>query len=118
MQELESIYNATNETNPLQLFLSDYASLFVAKVVRVSDVADESIIPSYYTHKGFLVEKWFVISDIRELVRNNFEVIRDEFLSKITSNNRTYSLYGNNYIYPLIIRQKIPLNYFEEGVHS
>lgn len=117
MQELESIYNATNETNPLQLFLSDYASLFVAKVVCVSDVADEGIIPPYYTQKGFLVEKWFIISDMRELVRHNFEVIRDEFLSKITANNRTYSLYGNNYVYPLIIQQKIPLDYFEEGVY-
>ncbi len=45
---LEEIYKATNEKNFLQLFLTDYANLFAAKVIKVSKEIDESLIPSYY----------------------------------------------------------------------
>ncbi len=60
---LEEIYKATNEKNFLQLFLTDYANLFVAKVVRVSKDIDEGLIPSYYKEK---IWKWktFLLSAI------------------------------------------------------
>ncbi|EOI2093357.1 hypothetical protein ACMG2F_001745, partial [Campylobacter coli] len=35
-QKLSEIYKNTSADNPLQLFLSDYANLFVAKVVKIS----------------------------------------------------------------------------------
>lgn len=60
---LEEIYKATNEKNFLQLFLTDYANLFVAKVIKVSKDIDESLIPSYYKEK---IWKWktFLLSAI------------------------------------------------------
>ncbi len=48
---LEEVYKATSEENFLQLFLTDYANLFVAKVIKVSKDIDESLIPSYYKEK-------------------------------------------------------------------
>ncbi|GAA7675395.1 hypothetical protein HpMMM65_11240 [Helicobacter pylori] len=99
---LEEIYKATNEENFLQLFLTDYANLFVAKVIKVSKDIDEGLIPSYYKEKNLEVEDFFVISDLRELVREDFSLLRDQFLANfIAPNNHTYAIYGNNYVYPL-----------------
>ncbi|GAA8926041.1 hypothetical protein HpEKB14_01800 [Helicobacter pylori] len=109
---LEEVYKATNEKNFLQLFLTDYANLFVAKVVRVSR-DDESLIPSYYKEKNLEVEDFFIISDLRELVREDFSLLRDQFLANfIASNNHTYAIYGNNYVYPLPVRLKKERSYF------
>ncbi len=44
-QKLSEIYKNTSADNPLQLFLSDYANLFVAKVVKISKEVDKNIIP-------------------------------------------------------------------------
>lgn len=116
--ELENIYANTSEENFLQLFLTDYSSLFVAKVVAVSSEDESNIAPIYYKEKTLDVEKWFIIRDIRELVRDDFNSVRDNFLSNFTTpnfNNRTYTIYGNAYVYPLIVEQKSKVNYFESG---
>ncbi|PUD57980.1 ATP-binding protein [Helicobacter pylori] len=110
---LEEIYKATNEKNFLQLFLTDYANLFVAKVIKVSKEIDESLIPSYYKEKNLEVEDFFIISDLRELVREDFSLLRDQFLANfIAPNNHTYAIYGNNYVYPLPVRLKEERSYF------
>ncbi len=99
---LEEIYKATNEKNFLQLFLTDYANLFAAKVIKVSKEIDESLIPSYYKEKNLEVEDFFIIS-----------LLRDQFLANfIAPNNHTYAIYGNNYVYPLPVRLKEERSYF------
>ncbi|GAA8748447.1 hypothetical protein oki423_08250 [Helicobacter pylori] len=96
---LEEIYKAASEENFLQLFLTDYANLFAAKVIKVSKDIDESLIPSYYKEKNLEVEDFFIISDLRELVREDFSLLRDQFLANfIAPNNHTYAIYGNNYV--------------------
>ncbi|GAA8133941.1 hypothetical protein NP0149_08060 [Helicobacter pylori] len=96
---LEEIYKATNEENFLQLFLTDYANLFAAKVIKVSKEIDESLIPGYYKEKNLEVE--------------DFSLLRDQFLANfIAPNNHTYAIYGNNYVYPLPVRLKEERSYF------
>ncbi|GAA7164976.1 hypothetical protein HpMS118_07750 [Helicobacter pylori] len=102
---LEEIYKATGEENFLQLFLTDYANLFAAKVIKVSKDIDEGLIPSYYKEKNLEVEDFFIISDLRELVREDFSLLRDQFLA-------TYAIYGNNYACPLPVRLKEERSYF------
>ncbi|WQT43995.1 ATP-binding protein [Helicobacter pylori] len=110
---LEEIYKATNEENFLQLFLTDYANLFAAKVIKVSKDIDEGLIPSYYKEKNLEVEDFFIISDLRELVREDFSLLRDQFLANfIAPNNHTYAIYGNNYACPLPVRLKEERSYF------
>lgn len=83
-------------------------------MIKVSKNADESLLPSYYKAQNLEVENYFLIDDLRQLVSENFSLIRDEFLSNfITPNAHTYAIYGNNYVYPLIVRQKRFINYFE-----
>lgn len=115
LQALQSLLESSNSPF-LQLFLTDYASLYVAKVVKIAENADESIIPSYYKKKKLSVEGFFIIEDLRELVRDDFVSVRDEYLANFTTpdyDNHTYALYGNAYVYPLIIEQKQHLAYFE-----
>ncbi|GAA8327154.1 hypothetical protein DR8_10620 [Helicobacter pylori] len=110
---LEEIYKATNEKNFLQLFLTDYANLFAAKVIKVSKEIDEGLIPSYYKEKNLEVEDFFIISDLRELIREDFSLLRDQFLANfIAPNNHTYAIYGNNYVYPLPVKLKEERSYF------
>lgn len=115
LQALQSLLERSNSPF-LQLFLTDYARLYVAKVVKIAENADESIIPSYYKDKKLSVEGFFIIEDLRELVRDDFVSVRDEYLANFTTpdyDNHTYALYGNAYVYPLIIEQKQHLAYFE-----
>lgn len=115
LQALQNLLESSNSPF-LQLFLTDYASLYVAKVVKIAENADESIIPSYYKDKKLSVEGFFIIEDLRELVRDDFVSVRDEYLANFTTpdyDNHTYALYGNAYVYPLIIEQKQHLAYFE-----
>lgn len=115
LQALQSLLESSNSPF-LQLFLTDYASLYVAKVVKIAENADESIIPSYYKDKKLSVEGFFIIEDLRELVRDDFVSVRDEYLANFTTpdyDNHTYALYGNAYVYPLIIEQKQHLTYFD-----
>ncbi len=93
---LEEIYKATGEKNFLQLFLTDYANLFAAKVIKVSKDIDEDLIPSYYKEKNLEVEDFFIISD---LSREDFSLLRDQFLANfIVPNNHTYAIYRNKSI--------------------
>ncbi|GAA9947763.1 hypothetical protein VN0905_12460 [Helicobacter pylori] len=110
---LEEIYKAASEENFLQLFLTDYANLFVAKMIKVSKDINEGLIPSYYKEKNLEVEDFFIISDLRELIREDFSLLRDQFLANfIAPNNHTYAIYGNNYVCPLPVRLKEERSYF------
>lgn len=115
LQALQNLLESSNSPF-LQLFLTDYASLYVAKVIKIAENVDESIIPSYYKDKKLSVEGFFIIEDLRELVRDDFVSVRDEYLANFTTpdyDNHTYALYGNAYAYPLIIEQKQHLTYFD-----
>jgi len=115
-EQLSSIYECVNEESYLQLFLTDYSNIYSAKVVKVTDEDMSDIAPFYYKEKNLEVESWFVITDMREIVRNDFEIIREEVLSNFTTpnfDNHSYAIYGNNYIYPLMIDMKEEINYFE-----
>ncbi|GAA9071166.1 hypothetical protein BTM315_09210 [Helicobacter pylori] len=107
---LEEIYKAAGEKNFLQLFLTDYANLFAAKVIKVSKDIDEGLIPSYYKEKNLEVEDFFIISN---LSREYFSLLRDQFLANfIAPNNHTYAIYGNNYVCPLPVKLKEERSYF------
>lgn len=106
----------SNHSNFLQLFLTDYANLYVAKVVDIVKTAQDKLIPHYYKEKNLNVECYFIISDLREIVRDNFAIIRDKYLANLTTphfENHTYALYGNSYSYPLQVAQKEKICYFE-----
>jgi len=112
--ELENIYTTTNGEDFLQLFITDYSSMYVLKVIEIVDSVDEGLKADYY--KDMEVEKWFMVEDMREVVRNDFEKTRDIILSNFTTpqfGNHTFIVYGNRYHFPLIVEQKELIDYFE-----
>lgn len=114
--ELEKIYKNVDELNHLQLFLTDYSSIYVAKVVAISSDDWYGLAPAYYKEKNLEVEIWYMITDICEIIKNDFEKTRDEILANFTTTNfgnHTYAVYGNSYIYPLIVDMKYDINYFD-----
>lgn len=116
-EKLESLYGAVSEKNYLQLFLTDYASMYVAKVVAVTDGDFHNSAPTYYKDKSLEVETWFIISDIRRVVHDDFAQVRDRVLANFTTpnfGNHHYAVYGNAYIYPLMVEQDEPLDYFAD----
>lgn len=116
-EELEKIYSSTTSKDYLQLFLTDYSNIYVAKVEKISSDDMSDFAPAYYKEKNLEVEQWFLITDIRELVRNNFETVRDDVLSNFIIpefENHSYAIYGNKYVYPLIIDMKEKIDYFQK----
>lgn len=110
-------YSTISPSNPLQLFLTDYSTLFVAKVTQITPSKPYASAPGYYEQKGLEVEAWFLIKDMRELVHKDFEAIRDYYLSGFTTpsyGNHTYAIYGNQYQYPLIVQMKEEIDYFPQ----
>ena len=116
-EELEKIYSNTTSKDYLQLFLTDYSNIYVAKVEKISSDNMSDFAPAYYKEKNLEVEQWFLITDIRELVRNNFETVRDDVLSNFIIpdfENHSYAIYGNKYVYPLIVDMKEKIDYFQK----
>ena len=111
----EQLITSISSESPLQLFLSDYANLYVCKVTAITKEQIAQA-PAYYKQKGLEVELWFVISDMRELVREDFTSVRDNFLANFITlhNNRTFAIYGNDYTYPLFISLKSQQHYFTQ----
>jgi len=114
--KLDKIYSEVSKETPLQLFLTDYNSIFVANVIAVKTEKTMLVkAPKYYD--ALEVEKWFVFDDLRLIVDNNFPLVRDTVLSNFNAtnfNNRTYAVYGNNYVYPMQVTMKEAINYFEK----
>ncbi|MGX3045239.1 HP0729 family protein [Helicobacter sp. T3_23-1056] len=114
--ELQS-QKAQNKGAYLQLFITDYANLYVAKVDEILDKsqAPNEIIPNYYEQKDLNVEGYFIITDLREIVRDDFATLRDKYLAGFRTpdfGGHTYAIYGNSYTYPLRITQKNEVDYF------
>jgi hypothetical protein len=114
-EKLQKVYASASDEKPLQLFLTDYADMYVARVVEVTTADRSDIAPDYYAKEGLDVERWFVLSDIRRIVQDDFRFIRDRVLSNFTTPNfhhRHYAIYGNSYVYPLLIEMDDPIDYF------
>ena len=115
-ERLEAIFDRVSEERPLQLFLTDYADMYVGRVVEVR-AGDRSVpAPDYYREKGLDVEHWFIMNDLRRIVRDDFTFVRDRILSNFTTPNFKgwhYAIYGNEYVYPLVVEMDEPIDYFD-----
>ncbi len=115
-ERLQEIYDSVSPQNYLQLFLTDYSNLYVAKVVEVTNEDRSNEAPAYYKEKSLEVEEWFIISDIRSIAQNDFEFVRDKVLANFTTpnfDNHHYAVYGNKYVYPLVVEMDEEIEYFE-----
>lgn len=118
---LSALKSAIATDGYLQLFLTDYADMYVAKVIEVTDEDRSDIAPSYYREKGLDVEAWFILADIRQLVDNDFQGVRDRILGNMTTpsfGNHHFAVYGNQYRFPLEVAMDTPIDYFADAPFS
>lgn len=111
----------------LQLYLTDYRSLYVAHVaaitaddVREDDEDPEAHIPPVYRQDGINCDCWFQLWDIRRLVSDDTLAVVDE-LAKLR--NTAYfgmpvSIYGGMVNLPLIVTRPDGARYFEADVRE
>ena len=114
-EKLDDIFEEVSKDSPLQLFLTDYNSMYVAQVISVTKNIKFIPTPEYY--KELDVEYWFVFDDLRLIAHKDFETIRDKVLANfkaVNYNNHTYAIYGNPYVYPMQVTMKEEIDYFEK----
>lgn len=108
-------------THEVHLYLTDYRSLYVACVDCVSTVdpriEDAAHVPAYYDAESLRCDCWFLLRDIRLLVRDDLEGVADDLrrLRNTRYHDRPVSLYGGMVDLPLLVYAEEPRSFFEEG---
>ncbi|MFN2397252.1 MAG: hypothetical protein ABR543_01200 [Gemmatimonadaceae bacterium] len=123
--ESELTHDGEELARELQLYLTDYRSLYVAHVGEITgdDVRNEDEnehIPPLYRQEGITCDCWFRVLDIRRLISDDTLSVVEE-LSKLR-NTRYYgnpvSIYGGMVELPLIVTRPDGARYFELSIRQ
>jgi hypothetical protein len=111
----------------LQLYLTDYRSLYVAHVagitaddVREDDDNPDAHIPRIYRGDDIHCDCWFQLWDIRRLVSDDTLAVIDELkkLHNTAYHDMPVSIYGGMVNLPLIVTRPDGARYFEADVRE
>jgi hypothetical protein len=111
---------AEDENRELQLYLTDYRSLYVGRVDGISweDVSttDPEHTPTYYRDSGRECDCWFELGDIRRLVADDTIAVVEELrlLRNLHYNDRPVSLYGGMVDLPLVVTRPDGRLFFDD----
>lgn len=112
-------------TREVQLYLTDYRSLYVAHVAEITTDDprgddDATHIPPVYLGKEVHCDCWFRLWDIRRLVSDDTLAIVDELrkLNNIGYHGMPVSIYGGMVDLPLIVTRPDGARYFEEDARD
>ena len=101
-----------------QLYLTDYRSLYVAGLERISwedqSRLDPAHVPAYYRQDNRLCDCWFQLRDIRRLVADDATAVIQELkcLRNVHYHDRPVSLYGGMVDLPLIVTRPDGRHFF------
>lgn len=108
----------------LQLYLTDYRSLYVAEVEEISseDVArsDAGHVPAYYQEPDVYCDCWFKLRDIRRLVLDDTIAVIHELreLRNVHYHDRPVSLYGGMVDLPLVVTRPDGQRFFDDAAYA
>jgi hypothetical protein len=102
----------------VQLYLTDYRSLYVADIVEIADALDadeRDATPAYYARDGLHCDCWFKLADIRLLVAHDLRGVIDELrhLHNVNYHGKPVSLYGGMVDLPLVVTRPDGRRYFD-----
>ncbi len=103
------------------LYLTDYRSLYVADIAHVTTTdpraKDAEHVPDYYVRNALNCDCWFMLCDIRALVRDDLEGVAAELslLRNTRYHDRPVSMYGGMVDLPLLVSRPDDRHYFDEG---
>lgn len=129
LPHLEEIIALDEQISPeegaseVQLYLTDYRSLYVAHLAGVSredvrdDPAESRHIPRYYVEGNLSADCWFQLWDIRRLVLDDTPAVTAELrnLRNTRYHDQRVSLYGGMVDLPLIVTRPDGMQWFNEG---
>lgn len=104
----------------VQLYLTDYQSLYVGDVDRIQagepDVGEAAHVPAYYKVEGLAYDFWFRLRDIRRLVTGDMPAVIAELktLRNVHYNDRPVSLFGGMVDLPLVVTRPDGRRYFDD----
>jgi hypothetical protein len=114
--ELQGRLDAGHE---LQLYLTDYRSLYVGDVVEISGTApdDETQVPAYYRSEGLTCDAWFALDDIRAIVTDDMASVQQELaqLRNTRYHNKRVSIFGGMAELPLLVTRPDGARFFLPG---
>ena len=119
LQQLEAELSE-NPDREVHLYLTDYRSLYVGHVDRITveDVsqADPAHVPDYYRHQSLRCDCWFKLLDIRRLAQDDTLAVIAELkrLRNVHYNDRPVSLYGGMVDLPLVVTREDETRFFDE----
>jgi hypothetical protein len=112
--EIEDRFDAGQE---LQLYLTDYRSLYVGDVreVRSEQPENPAQVPAYYHSERLTCEAWFALQDIRAIVVDDMPATQAELaqLRNTRYHNKRVSLFGGMTELPLIVTRPDGFRFFD-----
>ena len=127
--KIETETNRDDEGPETHLYLTDYASLYVAhlgEVRREPPARGDTQVPSFYRKLGKergdagLCDCWFKLWDVRRVVDNDTTEVAHELrkLANVRYGDRPVSLYGGMVELPLIVTETRPIRYFDSATRQ
>ncbi len=112
------------EDRELQLYLTDYRSLYVADVAEITsgEVAGSDVghVPAYYREPDIHCDCWFKLRDIRRLVLDDTIAVVQELrlLRNVHYHDRPVSIYGGMVDLPLVISRPDGRRFFDVAAYG
>lgn len=107
----------------VQIYLTDYRSLYVAHVGAVksgSDFTPDTQVPGYYAAHGLKCDCWFMLWDIRQLVWDDTTAVATTLatLRNTRYNDRPVSIYGGVVDLPLLVTCADETRWFDDATRE
>ena len=116
-----ALEGAAGDDAEVHLYLTDFRSLYVADVHMVTTtdprVDDHEHVPAYYAKHELPCDCWFLLRDIRALVRDDLEGVTAELaqLRNTRYADRPVSIYGGMVDLPLLVSRPDGRRFFDES---
>jgi len=114
-----AIESDSDDAGEVQLYLTDYRSLYVADISEIvigDDPGDQDgAVPPYYARNGLHCDYWFVLGDIRLLVADDLPGVGHELrkLRNVYYHDKAVSLYGGMVDLPLVVTRPDGQRFFD-----
>ena len=111
------------DAREVQLYLTDYRSLYVAHVAAVrpgDSFTPDAQVPDYYAARGMSCDCWFQLWDIRQLVWDDTTAVATELarLRNTRYNDRPVSIYGGIVDLPRLVTCVDETQWFDDDTRA
>jgi hypothetical protein len=121
LTDVLALEGAAGDDAEVHLYLTDFRSLYVADVHMVTTadphLDDGEHVPAYYAKHQLTCDCWFLLRDIRALVRDDLEGVTAELaqLRNARYHDRPVSIYGGMVDLPLLVSRPDGRRFFDDA---